>query len=126
MCTERYRVSSGLYQGLVPKLLGPHADEMAMSHAFGMDAALQVPVSYGAGLAEIMFGFCVALLPRRAWPHLVSIAAMAILLAFVAIYAPRYLVGAFNPVIMNTASIALSVVALLAMQAQLPSSDEKA
>jgi hypothetical protein len=46
----------------------------------------------------------------------VSAIATAGLLAFVAVYAPHYLVGAFNPVVMNGASIALSVIALLVLR----------
>jgi uncharacterized membrane protein len=107
-----------LYQGIVPKLLGPHLDEVAMSRAFGIPPGLQAPVSYAAGLVEVLLGLCVLLLPRRAWPQQVSAVATAVLLAFVAIYTPRYLIGAFNPVVMNVASIALSIVALLALRAE--------
>ncbi|MCV2371402.1 DoxX-like family protein, partial [Roseateles oligotrophus] len=105
-----------LYQGLVPKLLGPHPDELAMSIAFGIPTGLQASVSYAAGIGEVLLGLCVLLLPRRAWPQLVSMVATAVLLAFVAIYTPRYLIGAFNPVVMNVASISLSIVALLAFR----------
>lgn len=56
--------------------------------------------------------------PRRAWPQVVSAVGTAVLLLFVAIYAPRFLIAAFNPVVMNGASIALSVVALMALRSQ--------
>ena len=107
-----------LYQGLVPKLLGPHRDELAMSAAFGIPPAFQAPVSYAAGVGELLLGMCILLLPRRAWPQLVSALATAVLLAFVAIYTPSYLFGAFNPVVINVASIALSIVALLALRTE--------
>jgi hypothetical protein len=110
-----------LYQGLVPKLLGPHPDEVAMSSAFGIPPDLQASISYAAGVGEVLLGLCVLLLPRRAWPQFVSALATTVLLAFVAIYTPRYLIGAFNPVVMNVASIALSIVALLALRAEAPS-----
>jgi hypothetical protein len=110
-----------LYQGIVPKLLRPHPDEAAMSSAFGIPPGAQASVSYAAGVGEVLLGLCVLLLSRRAWPQLVSAVATAVLLAFVAIYTPRYLVGAFNPVVMNAASIALSVVALLALRAEVSS-----
>jgi nitrate reductase gamma subunit len=103
-----------IYQGLVPKLLGPHPDELAMAAAFGVPAEMQTPVSYIAGGLEILFGIVLMALPRRAWPHLASASAMAGLLVFVVLYAPAYLWGAFNPVVMNLASIALSLVALQA------------
>jgi hypothetical protein len=106
-----------LYQGLVPKLLGPHSDELAMSSAFGVPPEFQVPISYAAGVGEVLLGLCILLVQRRGWPQFVSAVATTLLLGFVAIYAPSYLVGAFNPVVMNGASIALSVVALLALRA---------
>ena len=107
-----------LYQGIVPKLLGPHADEVAMSAAFGIAAALQPTVSYAAGAAEMLLGLCILAFPRRAWPQLVSAVVTAALLAFVAVYVPRFLAGAFNPVVMNTASIVLSVVTVMALRAE--------
>jgi len=107
-----------IYQGLVPKLLGPHQDELAMSSAFGIPLYAQAPVSYAAGAGEVVLGLVILLLPDRAWPQIVSALSTAVLLAFVTIYAPHFLVGAFNPVVMNGASIALSIAALLAMKAQ--------
>jgi len=107
-----------LYQGLVPKLLGPHPDEVAMSIAFGIPQHLQAPVSYTAGAGEVLLGLLILLLPHRAWPQILSAVSTAALLAFVVIYVPHFLAGAFNPVVMNMASIALSMVALLALNAQ--------
>jgi hypothetical protein len=100
-----------LYQGLVPKLLGPHPDEVAMAAALGIPVGLQTAVSYAAGAGEVLLGLCILFIPRRAWPQLVSAAVTAALLAFVVVYVPRFLVGAFNPVVMNVASMVLSVVA---------------
>jgi hypothetical protein len=107
-----------LYQGIVPKLLGPHPDEIAMSAAFGIPAAFQATVSHAAGAGEVLLGLCILAFPHRALPQIVSAVVTAALLAFVALYAPRYLVGAFNPVVMNTASIVLSAVAVMALRAE--------
>lgn len=107
-----------LYQGLVPKLFGPHPDEAAMSAAFGIPAHLQAPASYAAGAGEVVLAICILVLRRQRWPHLVSAIGMAVLLLFVAIFVPRFLMGAFNPVVMNGAAIALSVVALIALRAE--------
>lgn len=107
-----------LYQGLVPKLLGPHPDELAMSGSFGIASAFQVPVSYAAGVGELLLGICLLLVRHRVWPQFVSAVATAALLGFVAIYSPIYLIGAFNPVVMNSASIALSIAAILAIRAE--------
>ncbi len=94
-----------------------------MSSAFGIPPGPQASVSYGAGIGEVLLGLCVLLLPRRAWPQLVSVVATAVLLAFVPIYTPLYLIGAFNPVVMNGASITLSTVALLALRAEVSGTD---
>lgn len=112
-----------LYQGAVPKLLGPHSDELAMSSAFGVPPEFQVPISYAAGVGEVLLGLCILLVQQRGWPQFISAIATTVLLGFVAIYTPNYLVGAFNPVVMNGASIALSIVALLALRSVSSSSD---
>lgn len=111
--------STWIYQGAVPKLLGPHADEIAMSSAFGVPSHLQVSMSYAVGAIEIAFGLLV-LFSRSTWPHRLSATTTAALLLFVALYAPRYLAAAFNPVVMNGASIALSIAALLAHRGMRP------
>ena len=107
-----------LYQGIVPKLLGPHPDEIAMAAAFGIPAAFQATVSHAAGVGEMLLGLCIIAFPRRAWPQTASAIVTAALLAFVAVYAPRYLGGAFNPAVRNTASLVLSVVAVMALRAE--------
>jgi hypothetical protein len=109
-----------LYQGLVPKLLGPHVDELAMSQAFGIPHELGTTVSQIAGISEIAFGVTVIVLHHHAWPQWLSAVMTALLLAFVAIYAPAYLAAAFNPVVMNVASIALSAIALLILSERKP------
>jgi uncharacterized membrane protein len=96
-----------------------------MTTAFGIPESLQAPMSYTAGIGEILLGLCVIFLSRRVWPQVISAVAMAVLLVFVAIYAPRYLFGAFNPVVMNVASVALSVVAVLALRAEASYADEQ-
>lgn len=89
-----------------------------MSGSFGIASAFQVPVSYAAGVGELLLGICLLLVRHRVWPQFVSAVATAALLGFVAIYSPIYLIGAFNPVVMNSASIALSIAAILAIRAE--------
>lgn len=113
----RFTVSGvWLYQGLLPKLLGPHRDELAMLAAVGIPAELQVVSSFAAGAAELALGLCVLVLPRRLWPYVASATSMVVLLGFVAVFAPAYLVGAFNPVVMNLSSLALSLIAILVLR----------
>jgi hypothetical protein len=105
-----------LYQGLVPKLLGPSPDELAMAAAAGIPTRMRAGASFAAGVAELALGVCIVCLPRRIWPHAVSAAAVILLLAFVAVFAPAYLVGAFNPVVMNLTALALSIIAILILR----------
>ncbi|HYC47304.1 MAG TPA: DoxX-like family protein [Burkholderiales bacterium] len=105
------------FQGLVPKLLGPDADELLMASAFGIRPEFQHAASYAAGAAELLLAACV-LLSGRVWPYLASIAVAAGLLVFVLLYAPRYLGAAFNPVVMNVALAALSGIGALVARAR--------
>lgn len=90
-----------IYQGLVPKLLGPHADELSMNQAFGLALEEAIVFSYAAGIAEILMGIMVVVFWRRAWPLHITILAMLGLLAYVMVMNTHFLFGAFNPVIMN-------------------------
>lgn len=101
-----------IYQGIVPKLFGPHPDELAMGMAFGLtehDARLS---SYASGVMEIVFGLIVLWLYRLRWPYAVTAAAMVVLFLFTAIYAPQALYSAFNSTTLNLTVLALSLVAL--------------
>jgi hypothetical protein len=99
-----------LWQGLVPKLLFSHADERAMMASAHMPVSL-IPV---IGLVEIGIGACAILSWRSRWFFLLNILAMAAALADVAITSPSYLVAAFNPVTLNLAVIALSLIGYIA------------
>jgi hypothetical protein len=105
-----------LWQGLVPKLLFSHADERAMMAASHMNVAL-LPI---VGLLEIAMAACAILTWRRRSFFLCNIFAMVAALANVAMVSPSYLVAAFNPVTLNMAMIALSLVGYIAA-AEIPS-----
>ena len=105
-----------LWQGLLPKLLFNDADERAMMAASHLSAAL-VPM---VGLIEIAIAACAILSWRRRSFFLLNLIAMVVALANVAIMSPSYLVAAFNPVTLNLAMIALSLVGYAAA-AEIPS-----
>jgi hypothetical protein len=107
-----------LYQGLVPKLLGPHADEVAMIAALGLDEGRIRSVAAAAGLMEVALGLCILAFYRRVWPHLLSVMALIGLLGFVVVCVPSYLGAAFNPVACNVPLAAISLVAILSLQDQ--------
>lgn len=115
--TARVAVAlSWLWQGLVPKLLFNHADERAMMAASHLNVGL-LPI---VGLLEITIAACAILTWRRRTFFLFNIFAMVAALANVASVAPSYLVAAFNPVTLNVAMIALSLIGYVAA-AEIPS-----
>jgi DoxX-like family len=99
-----------LWQGLVPKLLTNHADERTMMTASHLPVRL-VPI---VGLIEIVIAASAILSWRRRLFFQLNILAMAVALVNVAFVAPSYLVAAFNPVTLNLAVIALSLVGYIA------------
>lgn len=105
-----------LYQGLVPKLLGPHQDEMAMNRSVGIDEATATFVAYTGGGLEMILGVLVFLYYKSAWPFLMTAMAMIGLLAFTAIYTPLFMVAAFNPTTINVSLVALSAIALVCLR----------
>ena len=105
-----------LWQGLLPKLIFHNADEQSMLAAAHLSVAL-VPV---VGVAEVAIALCAIWSWRRRSFFLFNVAAMVVALIGVAIASPVYLVAAFNPVTLNLAMIALSLVGYIAA-AELPS-----
>lgn len=105
-----------LWQGLLPKLIFSNGDERAMIAASHLSTRL-VPL---AGLVEIAIAVVAIASWRKRSFLLFNIAAMALALAAVTITSPLYLVGAFNPVTLNLAMIALSVIGYI-VAPQMPS-----
>lgn len=99
-----------LWQGLLPKLVFNNGDERAMMAASHLPTSL-VPL---VGLVEIAIAVVAITSWRRRSFFLFNIAAMVVALANVIIQSPSYLVGAFNPVTLNLAMIALSAIGYIA------------
>lgn len=102
------------YHGLVPKLLGPHRDEMTMNLALGLSEQGARQLAYGAGIGELLMAAVLIACWRRRWPLMLSAAAMIGLLAYVLVLTPQLALGAFNPVTTNLALLSLSLIALSA------------
>jgi hypothetical protein len=109
-----------LYQGLVPKLLHQHADELAMVQQGGFSAANALVVVQTLGWVEVLFGLAMLFWFHQRWHFLLTIALMVVATVGVAIRSPQYLSAAFNPVSLNVLMAALAVVGLLASR-DLPS-----
>jgi hypothetical protein len=102
-----------IYQGLVPKLIFHHPDELAMLHDVGFGAASVMAACVAAGAAEIAFGLFILLSWRSRWPLRLTMWLMPIMAVCVAISSPRMLIGAFNAMALNAAVFALAGIALL-------------
>lgn len=100
------------YHGLVPKLIDPHEDELAMSMAIGLSRSGAEMMATIGGVVEIAISIAVLAFWRQRWPLLLTLAAMVGLLGFVVMFQPVLLGAAFNPMTTNIAVIALSVVGL--------------
>lgn len=105
-----------LWQGLMPKLLFPSRDEVAMLEAVG----LPIDSLFFIGIFELMLAAAALALWRWRGFFLLNVLAMVGALATVALSSPAYLVTAFNPVTLNIATIVLSFIGYFAA-ADLPS-----
>jgi hypothetical protein len=101
-----------IYQGLVPKWLGPHPDELAMNMALGLSLAQAEVLSYAGGGMEVALGLLVLVFYRQRWPYLATVAGMLLLYVFTLVYAPQFLISAFNATTINLAMTALALIAL--------------
>jgi hypothetical protein len=99
-----------LYQGLVPKLLGPHPDEVALVREGGVSAAAAPLAVAALGWGEVILGLATLILFRQRWPFLLTVVLMAAATLGVAACSPRWLGAAFNPVSLNVLMAALSLV----------------
>ena len=99
------------YHGLVPKLLGPDADEIAMNLAAGLSSDQAIKVAYLGGLLEILFGLLLLVFWRHQWPLVLSAFFMVVLLGFVMVFQPSLTTAAFNPVTINISVFVLSILA---------------
>ena len=102
-----------IYQGLVPKLLGPHADELAMASVLGLGPVVTPWVSRGAGVAEILFGLVLFAAYRQRWPWLLTLLSMIGFQLFATVATPGLLVGAFNATTLDLTCAALAWIALV-------------
>ena len=100
------------WHGLVPKLLGPHEDELAITMAFGFDAAEATTIATLAGVGELAFAALLLVTWRQRWPLIASNLAMSVLLAASLLAVPALAVAAFTPVSTNLAVIGLGTAAL--------------
>jgi uncharacterized membrane protein YphA (DoxX/SURF4 family) len=103
-----------LYQGLVPKLLEQHADELAMLQQAGISATAAPQVAQLIGCCEVVFGVAMLLGFHQRWHFVVTVALMILATAAVALQSPQFLTAAFNPVSLNLLMIVLAIIGMIA------------
>ncbi len=101
-----------IYQGLLPKILFQSSAEIAIWQAIGLELHLAKIAVALSGLIEIAFGCSFLIWQRAALIHQLNVLGLAGLLVLIALTDPLQLTTAFNPVVMNTAMIALSILAI--------------
>jgi uncharacterized membrane protein YphA (DoxX/SURF4 family) len=102
-----------LYQGLFPKLLGPHPEEVAMSVKTGVPPAWAEMFVRSMGVGEILLGLWLLAAFHRRIPALVSAVAMAPALVLGMRAAPELVTAPFNVVTLNTLTAALAVIVMV-------------
>ncbi|MHA3053407.1 DoxX-like family protein [Acinetobacter sp. ANC 4640] len=101
-----------IYQGLIPKILFQSAGEIQIWQSIGFEPTLTKICVALSGLIEILFGSAFLLRHKSRIVHQLNIVGLAGLLLLIAMTDPSQLSSAFNPVVMNSAMIILSIVAL--------------
>ncbi len=109
-----------VWHGAVPKLAGPHEDEIALLAVVGLPEPWLAPLTRLAGVLEVGFGLAFVPCARRRWPWLLTIVLMAAAMVGVLLTSPALALAPFNPVTLNLTVAALAAVGLLA-SADLPS-----
>jgi len=109
-----------IWHGVVPKLAGPHPDELAMLFEAGVSGAWLRSITQILGVAELAFGLAFLPLARRRWPWLLTISLMATATVGVLVNSPDRAIAAFNPVTLNAVLAALAAIGLLSLR-DLPS-----
>jgi uncharacterized membrane protein YphA (DoxX/SURF4 family) len=108
------------YQGLVPKLVARHADEIAMLGDAGIPTGSTNIALDAIGIAELAFAAALLIAWTRRWPPVVCVAAMVMATVAVAVHSPRFFEAAFNPFSLNVAVAALAAIDLFVL-ASVPS-----
>lgn len=108
------------WHGLVPKLLWPHADEMAILTDAGIAAEHVLPLVRVAGGLEVLAGILVLSSAHQRWPFLLTMLLIIGATVGVLVNSPQYALAAFNPITLNLFMAAAAAIALLTLR-DLPS-----
>jgi hypothetical protein len=102
-----------IYQGIVPKLVARHVDELAMLGDAGISPLISDMTLRALGLSEVVFAIVLLAAWRSRWPVRICLIAMLGATAIVGIHSPRFYEAAFNPSSLNAAVAAIAGMDLL-------------
>jgi uncharacterized membrane protein YphA (DoxX/SURF4 family) len=108
------------YQGLVPKLIARHSDEVTMLQNAGVPPTLTGIVLNVLGISEVALAVALLVAWHQRWPALLCLIGMPVAAASVAFHSPHFFAAAFNPASLNIAVAALAAIDLFAI-ANIPS-----
>src|SRR5262249_48822922 len=111
------------YQGIIPKLIFHHKDELKMLRDAGFADSRVIRISSIIGLVEILLGLLILIAWRNRQLLYLNIALMVLATIVVAVNSPGYFPAAFNPLTLNLSMIALSLVAIFS-HSSVPSARE--
>ena len=104
---------SWFYQGLLPKSIARHPQEIAMVTESGFFTNSQATaIVVCAGIAECIFGILFFLIPANKVLHILNIAALAMLFFAALFTAHSLFIFPFNPATLSITMIALSLISL--------------
>jgi DoxX-like family len=103
------------YQGVVPKLLIRHLDEVAMLHDVGVSAGVTNTAVIALGISELAFAAALLVAWHRRWPVFVCLGSMLLATVVVGLNSPRYFEAAFNQASLNLAVASLAAIDLLVL-----------
>jgi hypothetical protein len=103
------------YQGIVPKLVARHADELAMIRDTGVSAGTADMAVIAIGIVELAFATVLILAWNRRWPGASSTGKRTPATAVVGLSSPRFFEAAFNPASLHLAVAGLAAIDLLVL-----------
>lgn len=112
-----------LYQGIVPKLLEGHADELALIEEAGIPSTMASLAVQALGWSEVFLGIAMLCWSHQRWHFLLTILLVTLATADVAITSPRFLTAAFNPMSLNVLMATLALIGWISSR-DLPSASQ--
>jgi hypothetical protein len=98
------------YHGLVPKILGPDAGELALMSAAGVPDTLIRPAVATLGIAELVFAVILLATWHQGWPAWLTVLFGLGATILAALTLPGTLTQAFDPVSLNLGLVALALI----------------